>query len=127
MRILAAFLLISVAGCSVPSYSLRSSSSTPATLLASSDERSIALVPSVRRGHSAMWKTGAIITFASLGVSLMCAALTIGGLDGANFDTGRGGDTSMMISGIVISALGDGGMFLGGPAIWIAGISRQPD
>lgn len=127
MRTLAVLLLISVAGCSVPSYSLRSSSSTPTPLLASSDERPIALVPSVRRGHSMTWKTGAIITFSSIGVSLMGAALTLGGLNGANFDTGRGGDTSMMISGIVISALGDGGMFLGGPITWIAGIDRHPE
>ena len=128
MRTAAVLLLISVAGCSVPSYSLRSSSSTP--LLASNEGPTpsrIVLVPAVRRGHSLTWTTGAIITFASLGVSLAGAGLTIGGLNAAHFETGVGGDSSMMITGIVMSAIGDGGVFIGGPITWMAGIGGPRD
>jgi hypothetical protein len=122
---MAALLLISVAGCSVPSYSLRSSSTTP--LVASGEPRTIVLVPSVRRGHSVTWKTGAIITFCSMGVTLAGAWMTIASL-GNKFDTGQGVDNNgLFLAGVISSALGDGGMLIGGPVTWIAGIGRPPD
>jgi hypothetical protein len=124
MRALVAILLITVAGCSVPSYSLRSSSSTP--LVAANDTTGrqpliIVLAPSPRRGHSDTWKSGAIITFASIGVTLAGAALTVAGL-GPNPDSGYGGNGDMFIAGLVVSALGDAGAFIAGPITWMAGI-----
>ena len=141
MRTAAVLLLISVAGCSVPSYSLRSSSSS---LYASNDvarppdmvevpasevaRRPIVLVPAVRRGHSATWKAGAAVTVASLAVSLLGCGLTLGGLQGINIDGGQSQNNSaMFLAGIVISAIGDGGLFLGGPITWMAGIGGPRD
>ena len=141
--VVVAALLVSVAGCSVPSYSLRSSSSSP--LLASNDvsappsgvielpasegrPRTIVLVPPVRRGHSIMWKSGAAITFISLAVSALGAGLAVGGIQGINIDGGQSHNNgSMFLAGIVISAIGDGGLFIGGPATWIAGANRPRD
>jgi hypothetical protein len=147
MRTAAVLLLISVAGCSVPSYSLRSSSSTP--LLASNDvaasppppppgmvevpasevaRRPIVLVPAVRSGHSATWKAGAAVTVVSLAVSLAGVGLTLGGLQGINIDGGQSHNNGgMFLAGIVISAIGDGGLFLGGPITWMAGIGGPRD
>lgn len=85
------------------------------------------LLPSVRRGHSTMWKTGAIITFTSFGATLMGAALTIGGLQGVNINSGGGGNWVMFWSGIAVSILGDGGAFIAGPVTWMAGIGRAPE
>jgi hypothetical protein len=126
MRTIAALLLISVAGCSVPSYSLRSSSTTP--LVASGEPRPIVLVPSVRRGHSTMWKTGAIITFCSMGVTLAGAWMTIASL-GNKFDTSQSGfdNAGLFLAGVISSAIGDGGMLIGGPITWISGIGRAPE
>jgi hypothetical protein len=134
MRTLAAILLISVAGCSAESYSLRAPSST--ALVAVNDSPSVGesstgprrviyVLGPEKRGHSAAWKTGAIITFTSIGVSLMGAALTVGGL--GNPDSGYGSDAGLFISGLVISAVGDAGTFIAGPITWMAGIGRQPD
>ena len=120
---MAALLLISVAGCSVPSYSLRSSSTTP--LVAANEPQTIVLVPPVRRGHSAMWKTGAIITFCSMGVTLAGAGFVIAGL--GNLDNGTGGDFPLALTGFVMSAIGDGGVFIAGPITWMAGIGRAPE
>ena len=89
-------------------------------------ERTILLVPSVRRGHSTMWKTGAIITFCSLGVTLAGAWMTISGL-GNPFENSQGGNGGLFIAGLVTSALGDAGTFVAGPITWIAGIGRQPE
>jgi hypothetical protein len=108
MRIFAAILLVSFVKIS--------------PVVAEESPRPLELVPSVRRGHSAAWQTGAIITFTSIGVSLFGAALTVGGLQGANFETGRGGNAGLFIAGITISAIGDAGMFIGGPITWMSGI-----
>ena len=140
MRTAVSVLLISVAGCSVPSYSLRSSSSQ---LLASNDvpppgmvevpasevaQRPIVLVPPVRRGHSMTWKAGAAVTFISLAVSALGAGLTLGGLQGINIDGGESHNNGgMFLAGIVISAIGDGGAFIGGPITWMAGIGGPKD
>jgi hypothetical protein len=121
MRLVAALLLVSVAACSAPSYSVRSSS----PMLASAEPRSIVLVPSVRHGHSTMWKTGAIITFASMGVTLLGAVMTIYGL--GNLDNDTGGNMALFTVGIITSAAGDAGMLIGGPATWLAGIGRDPE
>jgi hypothetical protein len=158
MRLVAAVVLLALASCSAPSYSLRLSSAdtliasndiaagvappsladraaprrsqapsshAPSAATAWSEERQIALVPSVRRGRSTMWKTGAIITVASLGVSLAGAAMTIAGLGDLEHDTG--GNTGLFITGFVISVFGDAGMAIAGPAIWSAGIGRSPE
>ncbi len=140
MRTLAAVLLVSLAGCSVPSYSLRASSTTP--LYAANDlapspgvvslspadvaARPIVLVPPVGRGHSAMWKTGAIITLTSIGVSLVGAALTVEGM-GNPFEYDSGGNGAMFVAGLVMSAIGDGGVFVAGPITWMAGMRRDPE
>jgi hypothetical protein len=141
MRTAAVFLLISVAGCSVSSYSLRSSSSS---LYASNDvspspgmvevpasevaRRPIVLVPAVRRGHSATWKAGAAVTIASFAVSLAGVGLTLGGLQGIDIDGGQSLNSSgMFLAGIIVSAIGDGGLLLGGPITWMAGIGGPRD
>jgi len=132
MRSLVAILLISVAGCSVPSYALRASSSTPLYAVndsppaageLSSARPTIVLIPAVQRGHSAMWKSGAIVTFTSIGVTLAGAALTVAGL-GPNPDSGYGGNDAMFWTGIAMSIVGDGGAFIAGPITWMAGIAR---
>jgi len=125
MRTAAVLLLISVAGCSIPSYSLRSSSST---LLASNEVTAappIVLVPAVRRGHSVTWKTGAAITVASLAVSLIGCGLTLGGLQGVSLDGPSHNNEDMFLAGLVISAIGDGGLFIGGPVTWMAGMGGE--
>ncbi|MGZ3425926.1 MAG: hypothetical protein ACXVCV_04710 [Polyangia bacterium] len=120
--VVAAILLISVVGCSAPSYSLRSSS---ATLLAAVEDPTPP--PQVRRGHSAMWKTGAIITFTSMLVTLAGAGMIIGSL-GNRFENGTGYDNfALFLTGTLSSAIGYGGMFIGGPITWISGIGRDPD
>ena len=89
---------------------------------------SLELVPSVRHGHSVTWKTGAIITFASLGVTLAGVAFTIGGLQGVNFENGgSGGSPGMFWTGIAMSIAGDGGAFIGGPITWMFGIGGPRD
>src|SRR5690348_15021279 len=141
MRTAAVLLLVSVAGCSVPSYSLRASSTTP--LLASNDvpapsgmvvvppsevaQRPIVLVPPVRHGHSVTWKTGAAITACSLAVTAIGMGLTFAGLPNAGFDNGPAHDDGLFVAGIVISAIGDGGLFIGGPITWMAGIGGARD
>lgn len=110
MRLLLAILLLSVVN------------NPPAAAEESPTRQTLVLVPSVRHGHSTMWKTGAIITITSVGVSLLGAALTVAGL-GPNPDSGYGGNGAMFIAGLVISAIGDGGAFVAGPITWVAGIS----
>ena len=83
------------------------------------------LVPSVRHGHSITWKTGAIITATSVGVSLVGAALTIMGIDN-RWENGQGG-SPMFWTGIAMSVAGDGGLVLGGPITWMAGIGGPRD
>ena len=86
------------------------------------------LVPSVHHGHSVTWKTGAIITFASLGVTLAGMALVIGGAQGAGLDNGTSGSSpGMFWAGIAMSVVGDGGAFIGGPITWMAGIGGPAD
>ena len=139
MRTAAVLLLVSVAGCSVPSYSLRSSSSTP--LLASNDvvvappgmvdvvelsgRRTIVLVPPVRRGHSVTWKTGAAITVCSFAVTLAGLGLTLGGLQGVSLDGPSHNNEGMFVAGLVVSAIGDGGLFIGGPVTWMVGMGGE--
>jgi hypothetical protein len=110
MRLVAAILLASVVNLS--------------PVAAQESPRPLELVPSVRRGHSPAWTTGAIITFTSIGVSLMGAALTIYGI--GNPDSGYGYMSNVFITGLVISATGDAGMLLAGPITWMAGMQRGP-
>ena len=67
MRILAAILLVFVVNIS--------------PLAAQESPRPLELVPSVRRGHSITWKTGAIITTTNINISLINTTLTIMGID----------------------------------------------
>jgi len=88
----------------------------------------------VHRGHSVMWKTGAAITAASVGLTLIGALLTIAGLDHGGLGTcditegeqcpADKTGAALMTAGMFISVLGDGGLFIGGPATWIAGARR---
>lgn len=136
MRSLVAILLISVAGCSVPSYSLRSSSSSPLYAVndspppageLSSARPTLVLVPAVKRGHSPMWKTGAIITITSIGVSLLGAALVVTSMHGDLTEGSGHVDAAPWVTGLVLSAVGDGGAFIGGPITWMAGIGRAAE
>ena len=68
---------------------------------------------------------GAIITFASLGVTLAGAWMTIAGL--GNLDNDTGGSFPLSLAGMVVSAIGDGGVFIGGPITWMAGIGRASE
>jgi hypothetical protein len=111
MRILAAILLVFVVNIS--------------PLAAQESPRPLELVPSVRRGHSITWKTGAIITATSVGVSLIGAALTIMGVD-SRWENGQGG-SPMFWTGIAMSIAGDGGLVIGGPITWLAGIGGPRD
>jgi hypothetical protein len=113
MRIFLAILLLSVVNY------------PPAAAEESPTRPTLVLVPSVQRGHSTMWKTGAIITVTSVGVSLLGAALTVHGL--GDPDYGGGGNGAEFWAGIAMSIAGDGGLVLGGPLTWIAGIDRDPD
>jgi hypothetical protein len=99
--------------------------------------RPIPLVPAVHRGHSVMWTTGAAITFASVGVTLLGALLTVAGVgkgglgtcditEGATCPSDPTG-SALMAAGMFISVVGDGGLFIGGPATWIAGARRPRD
>jgi hypothetical protein len=99
--------------------------------------RPIPLVPSVHRGHSVMWKTGAAITVASAGLTLLGALLTVTGLDHGGLgtcDITEGAQcpadptgSALMTAGMLISIVGDGGLLIGGPATWIAGARRPRD
>ena len=113
MRLFLAILLVSIVNIS-PARAEVSPSPT------------IELVPAVRRGHSMTWTTGASITFTRIGVSLAGAALVIAGL-GPNPDSGYGGNGDMFIAGLVISAVGDGGVFIGGPITWMCGIRGRDE
>ncbi len=113
MRILLAILLLLVVN--IP----------PAHADESPLRQTIVLVPAVRHGHSAMWKTGAIITVTSVGVSLLGAALTIEGID-SRWENGQGA-SPMFWTGIAMSIVGDGGLVIGGPITWMAGIGRDPE
>ena len=112
MRLLLAILLLSIVHI-------------PPAAAEESPTRQVVLVPSVRHGHSTMWKTGAIITCTSVGVALAGAALAISGLDN-RWENGMGG-SPMFWTGIAMSIAGDGGLLIGGPATWIAGIHRDPE
>ncbi len=114
MRILTAILLVSLVNLS------------PAAAEESPLKQTIVLVPAVQHGHSAMWKTGAILTITSIGVSLLGAALTVEGM-GNPFEYGPSGNAGMFISGLVMSAIGDGGLFIAGPIVWSLGTRRDPE
>lgn len=113
MRLLVAILLLSLVNIS------------PARAELSPVRQTIVLVPAVRHGHSTTWKTGAIITVTSIGVSLLGAALTIEGIDN-RWENGQGG-SPMFWTGIAMSIVGDGGLVIGGPITWMAGIGRDPE
>jgi hypothetical protein len=113
MRLLLVILLLSIVN--IP----------PAAAEESPTPRTIVLVPSVRHGHSTMWKTGAIITCTSVGVALAGAALAISGLDN-RWENGMGG-SPMFWTGIAMSIAGDGGLLIGGPATWIAGTHHDAE
>jgi hypothetical protein len=92
----------------------------------SSLPRTIVLVPAVRHGHSIMWKTGAIITVASVGVSLLGAALVVSSMHGDITEGSGRIDQGPWIAGLVLSVVGDGGVFIGGPVTWMSGIGGDP-
>ena len=89
--------------------------------IAPAGRQTVELVPAVRRGHSTMWKTGAIITVTSIGVSLVGAALTIQGLGNNPFEHASDFNGGLFWGGIAMSIVGDAGLVIAGPALWIAG------
>jgi hypothetical protein len=82
------------------------------------------IAPTDGQRHSATWTTGAIITFTSIGVSLLGAALVLTSFHGDVTENEGYTDMASFATGIMFSAIGDGGMLIGGPATWIAGIGR---
>ena len=61
-------------------------------------------------------------------MSAIGAGLAVGGIQGINIDGGQSHNNgSMLLAGIVISAIGDGGLFIGGPVTWMAGIGGPRD
>src|SRR5262245_26033364 len=84
--------------------------------------KTVELVPAVHRGHSVAWKVGAIVTFTSMGLTLLGAALVATSIHGE-----RDWDYPRFYAGFMISIAGDGGVAIGGPVTWLAGIGRRAE